>query len=113
MTEDRYISKDALRGGERKAIGLVIRPGSVTEEKIADKAISTNKIKEGAITMPKLSPDVITLAQEIDEIVRDAQKTIEELKKEEQKMNTFFDVFEIEASDEGDVIAIYEDFSEE
>lgn len=43
-TTEKYISNAKLRDKPKKSIGLVLKDGSVTSTKIADKSISLDKL---------------------------------------------------------------------
>ena len=43
-TTEKYISNTKLRDKPKKPIGLVLKDGSVTNTKIADKSISLDKL---------------------------------------------------------------------
>lgn len=43
-TTEKYISNTKLRDKPKKPIGLVLKDGSVTSTKIADKSISLDKL---------------------------------------------------------------------
>lgn len=45
-TRDNYISNTRLRDKPKKPLSLVLKEGSVTTDKIADKSISLDKLEE-------------------------------------------------------------------
>lgn len=112
MHEDRYINESSLKSKKINPVGFVVKPRAITEEKIAEGAISTSKIKDKAITLSKIAPEVIGLADKLNAIMEELNAVLSNAVQTSEKINNFFNSFDIEASEEGAIIVTYEDFSE-
>lgn len=53
----------------KKKLGLVIKDGAITTNKIADKAVTEGKLADGAVTTEKIEDETITAAKLADDSV--------------------------------------------
>lgn len=76
MNKEKYIGEAALKDKPNKKLTLVIKDGSVTTPKIADKNVTTEKMADEAITTPKVAEQAITDSKLGDNAV--VERTINE-----------------------------------
>ena len=76
MNKEKYIGEAALMDKPNKKLTLVIKDGSVTTPKIADKNVTTEKMADEAITTPKVAEQAITDSKLGDNAV--VERTINE-----------------------------------
>lgn len=69
MNTEKYIGEAALKDKPGKKLGLIIRDGSVTTNKIADENVTTEKIAKEAITNNKMAKDSVNTVQVIDKSI--------------------------------------------
>lgn len=60
MRTEKYIGEAALKDKPGKKLGLIIRDGSVTTNKIADENVTTEKVANEAVTTSKIAEQAVT-----------------------------------------------------
>lgn len=60
MSTEKYIGEATLKDNPGKKLGLIIRDGSVTTNKIADENVTTEKVTNGAVTTSKIAEQAVT-----------------------------------------------------
>lgn len=60
MSTEKYIGEAALKDNPGKKLGLIIRDGSVTTNKIADENVTTEKVANEAVTTSKIAEQAVT-----------------------------------------------------
>lgn len=60
MRIEKYIGEAALKDKPGKKLGLIIRDGSVTTNKIADENVTTEKVANEAVTTSKIAEQAVT-----------------------------------------------------
>lgn len=68
-TYEKYISEALLKNEPKKKLGLVLKDGAVTTDKIADKAITESKIADGAVSTIKIKDYAVTTTKLADSSV--------------------------------------------
>lgn len=60
MSKEKYIGEATLKDKPGKKLGLIIRDGSVTTNKIADENVTTEKVANEAVTTSKIAEQAVT-----------------------------------------------------
>lgn len=58
--KEKFFSEALLKETAKKKLGLVIKDGAVTADKIADKSITTDKLHDEAVTTEKIGSQAVT-----------------------------------------------------
>lgn len=84
-TKKTYLSNASLLEEAKKILGLVIKNGAITTDKIKDKAVTTDKLADGAVTSRTIQKGAVNSSHLSDNILDELIGSIGEETQEEVK----------------------------